>query len=299
MSDSVLLAVGHGINPKGTQDPGAVSKDWSEQRAMDIVVSVAAASLRMDGRLRVFDEAYQDDPNFIGTTKKANELKVSILVEAHQDWSGGLYDVYGFWFPGSEEGELLTRTILKEYKEGGLPINDKWTKARSNLYILKNSEMPATLLEHGRVGDPDWTDVEKLESVGLLLAQGVINYFGYGGPALNPVTDSLPEKPKKPAPEPTSETPEAPKFPLPKGHWFGAPSSNPRNHSGYYWKADSSGIHTAQSRLRDRGWRISVDGKFGPDTDKVVRSFQREKNLRVDGLLGLVTWKTLWTAPVT
>lgn len=58
-------------------------------------------------------------------------------------------------------------------------------------------------------------------------------------------------------------------------------------------------VSTVQQRLRDRGWRISVDGIFGSGTDKVVRAFQKEKGLAVDGLVGRKTWDALWTAPVT
>lgn len=65
-------------------------------------------------------------------------------------------------------------------------------------------------------------------------------------------------------------------------------------------KGDNGGdVAAAQDQLAHRGWTIGVDGDFGPQTDDVVRSFQSEKGLTVDGLIGPDTWNALWTTPVT
>jgi peptidoglycan hydrolase-like protein with peptidoglycan-binding domain len=58
-------------------------------------------------------------------------------------------------------------------------------------------------------------------------------------------------------------------------------------------------VRKVQQRLADRGWPIRVDGDFGPGTDTIVRKFQGEKGLTVDGIVGADTWRALWTAAVT
>lgn len=58
-------------------------------------------------------------------------------------------------------------------------------------------------------------------------------------------------------------------------------------------------VRQFQQRLRDRGWNISVDGDFGPKTEAIVRQFQAEKGLGVDGLVGPKTWNAIWNAPIT
>lgn len=58
-------------------------------------------------------------------------------------------------------------------------------------------------------------------------------------------------------------------------------------------------VRTWQARMRARGWRLDVDGVYGPASDGVCRAFQRQKHLVVDGIVGPRTWNAAWTAPLT
>lgn len=93
---------------------------------------------------------------------------------------------------------------------------------------------------------------------------------------------------------------------LEPGGVVSSPSPSPAptpNHPwpGVYARLGSSGdyVRTIQSRLRNRGWTIGVDGQFGPQTDRVVKAFQADKRLTVDGIVGRDTWNALWNAPIT
>ncbi|MGO2037020.1 MAG: peptidoglycan-binding protein [Brevibacterium sp.] len=108
--------------------------------------------------------------------------------------------------------------------------------------------------------------------------------------AMKPSITDAKKKPRK------SQT--APKFPLKKGHWYGVESSSKKNHSGFH-AGDRAGIRKLQQKLKDRGWSIGVDGRYGPSTQKIVRQFQKEKGLKVDGVVGVKTWKKIWESPVT
>lgn len=63
-------------------------------------------------------------------------------------------------------------------------------------------------------------------------------------------------------------------------------------------------VRTWQSRMRDRGWRITVDGVYGPASKAVCVAFQTEfhtspsPGLTVDGVVGAHTWAAAWTVPV-
>jgi peptidoglycan hydrolase-like protein with peptidoglycan-binding domain len=96
------------------------------------------------------------------------------------------------------------------------------------------------------------------------------------------------------------KTPAVPAFPWPSDHYIGPKSGPARSHSGVTGK-DSTHVRTAQQQLLKRGWNGvgKADGLYGPKLAKVVRQFQKEKGLPVDGLIGPATWKALWTEPVT
>lgn len=96
----------------------------------------------------------------------------------------------------------------------------------------------------------------------------------------------------------TPPTTTAPKFPYPSDNYLGQESPDPKCHSGYY-SADRPNIQKWQSQMKTRGWSITADGVYGPQSESVCRQFQSEKKLASDGLVGPQTWSTSWTAPIT
>ena len=53
-------------------------------------------------------------------------------------------------------------------------------------------------------------------------------------------------------------------------------------------------VYVLQSLLYQIGYDLSVDGSFGPDTDKMVKSFQSDHDLTADGVVGKNTWDSLF-----
>lgn len=106
-----------------------------------------------------------------------------------------------------------------------------------------------------------------------------------------------PTTPGKPAPQPGTNVPKAPRWPLPDGYYFGEKEGPRESVSGYY--SHSADLKAWQSQMRARGWKIDVDGRFGPQTRDVAKAFQREKGIPVTGHIWPATWRAAWEAPVT
>lgn len=101
-----------------------------------------------------------------------------------------------------------------------------------------------------------------------------------------------------PAPKPSKPGVKAPKFPLKAGHWYGPESSSARNHSGFHASA-RPGIRQIRDRLRARGWSVAAGDRYDTKLAGVIKQFQREKKLGVDGLTGAQTWRALWEEAIT
>lgn len=107
---------------------------------------------------------------------------------------------------------------------------------------------------------------------------------------------------------------KAPAFPLPAGYYYGPPSGPRQSVSGRTrnsrvpndvilvngrWR--SKGLAVYQARMQARGWGIGedgADGRYGRNTERVVRQFQRNKGLKVTGHIDKATWDAAWSLPV-
>lgn len=54
-------------------------------------------------------------------------------------------------------------------------------------------------------------------------------------------------------------------------------------------------VRLCQQALTMRGFPTSADGIFGNDTKAQVKKFQKSMNLEVDGIVGPITWKALFS----
>jgi peptidoglycan hydrolase-like protein with peptidoglycan-binding domain len=53
------------------------------------------------------------------------------------------------------------------------------------------------------------------------------------------------------------------------------------------------GVKQIQTALKAAGYKVTVDGQFGPQTATAVKSFQKKNGLKQDGVVGPKTWAKL------
>ena len=86
-------------------------------------------------------------------------------------------------------------------------------------------------------------------------------------------------------------------YAIPAGLYGGEPVTKPtirKGDSGPY-------VTLAQTELINRGYDLSpygADGKFGSKTETAVKAFQRDWDLKQDGIVGPQTWQYLESTPV-
>jgi peptidoglycan hydrolase-like protein with peptidoglycan-binding domain len=54
------------------------------------------------------------------------------------------------------------------------------------------------------------------------------------------------------------------------------------------------GMHGELVKTLQKGLKITPDGDFGPGTEAKVKAFQSAHKLTADGIVGKVTWNTLF-----
>lgn len=103
-------------------------------------------------------------------------------------------------------------------------------------------------------------------------------------------------------------------WPLPSNrHYFGPASGPATSVSGRYGrvfdgKTDNEWLRLWVEQLQKRGWnarkggtfltRYGNDGQYGPEYRQLIRAFQEDQGLDVDGLLGPSTWAAAFTNAV-
>ena len=155
----LALSAGHGINTEGKRcmkaiDPNETREWWLNNRICDYVESYLKdyegyTILRLDD-----SDDGKDNPALETRVKSANNWGADFYLSVHHNagvngGSGG--GIMAFTAPSASATSVAWRNELYDalIKHTGLKGNRSQPKAEGNYYVLKNTKMPAVLLELG------------------------------------------------------------------------------------------------------------------------------------------------------
>jgi N-acetylmuramoyl-L-alanine amidase len=235
------IGVGHGRKPTGAFDPGAVSGGLVEHDLAVSVVDAYADAMRRSG-VRVTDESHSGpghDPNFVGSARRANELRVKYADEVHFNASDGRgTGVEVLVHPAtSEANKRASRAIAGGIaKILGIPVRrDRGLFITSGFGFLTGTNMPSAIIEVAFLDNA--TDrrairrKDALEDVGQAIAEARCAFLG--------VTSKPPDKGKRGIP-------------------IAAKRPTAAKRTAHSW-ADSKGCADVFHEIIDAGWDQARD----------------------------------------
>ena len=299
------LDAGHGLKTAGKQTPDGI-KEWTlNDKVRDKVVAI----------LKDYDVEIIHTDNNEGNKDEALSMrrstyvddKVDAFVSIHQNALNGKWgkhtgvEVYVDKNCTKEDMKLAEAIYKRLVEYTGLKgrgiKKENWT-------VINQNKVPAVLVEGGfmdsTIDHPVITSEKGQDAYARAVAEGLIEFLG------------LKKKAKKTSNTKTSQfinnsrvkswqtvMNKVYKCGLELDGSFGPISQDMANKHYLYKKSlvvfriRNDYVRWLQNRLKELGYNITVDGSFWKDTDEVVRQFQKDRGLKVDGKVGANTVKEL------
>ena len=185
MSYLVCIDPGHAKSTAGKRSPDGSLREYEFNRD---VTKRLKAILERHGVQTIFSCNIESDvdASLASRCKVANDAKATLFISVHAnahgngtDWTTGKgWEV--FHHKGSVEGKKLAEAIRSE-SISSLGLKDRGIKT-NGLYVTKNTNMPAVLIEHGFFTNKE--ECEKLKSsdfrerCAIADAKGILKYLG-------------------------------------------------------------------------------------------------------------------------
>lgn len=183
-SKNIVIDAGH-----GDWDPGKVAKDGTLEKDINLQISkYLQGYLEQSGGFvlttRIDDTSLSDKKREDLKERKniANNEEVDLLVSIHQN-SFPKENVKGaqvFYYEGSEESKKLAECVQNRLKEVD-SSNDRVAKANKDYYILKQTKMPAIIVECGFLSNTEENNNLKNEEyqkkIAWAIYLGILDYY--------------------------------------------------------------------------------------------------------------------------
>lgn len=174
MKKTVFLSAGHGGKDGGAVANGLIEKD------INLNALLACKSYLEKYGVTVYCSRVKDENDGVyDEVREANASGAEIAVSFHANAGGGDgFEV--FYYEGTLQGYELAQTIEEYVKQLGQ--NSRGIKRGNHLYFIRNTKMPAVLVESffldnakdKTIGDT----IEEQKAFGVAYAKAILDYFG-------------------------------------------------------------------------------------------------------------------------
>jgi N-acetylmuramoyl-L-alanine amidase len=274
---------GHGKSNNGSWDSGTVYNGKTEAELMLPITKKLVEHLKYND-FEVFTDADSNNINMIKQVERSNKNNVAVHVALHCDWYKAKSGSNPLYCKGSKNGKRLAE-CLDKYIEDYTGLKSKGATARTDLYELNKTKMPACVFECGSIKyDADeWDTSAEVNDYAKALAKGLCAYFG----KTFKDKDKEVKEDKKTAVS-SGKKPETTKT---KKNYSGTFPKLPAR--GYLTKGDKgTQVENLQKFLNWAiGTKLEIDGSFGNMTLSAVETFQAKYDLVVDGKFGTKSLK--------
>ena len=182
-----LIAIdnGHGLNTPGKQTPlfpdGTIIKEWEFNYP---TAKKLGALLEAHGLKVLYVSPTEEDTPLATRTKLANQAKTDLFVSIHYNGYKGVWGSHGgietYHYPGSTKGKALAE-VIQEQLIKSTRWRDRGVKT-ANFHVLRESQMPAVLVECGFMDNPEEAAMMLEEShqqrCAEAICRGILTYLG-------------------------------------------------------------------------------------------------------------------------
>lgn len=280
MAFRVALNAGHYLGTLGKNCPKSLdpnmTKEWVLNNRVVTKMQKLLSAYEDIEVLRVDDPTGRTQQSFTEKRKIVNDSGADFYLGVHHNalgriFNGGGISAFVTINPTAESVEWRDALYYEAVKETGLKGNRADPLVERDLHELRHLNCPAVLMECGfmdsTVDCPQILTEEYADKIAKAFVGVIVEKSG--------------AKLKSPV-EPQKTPTTVKKF---------VSITLPILKRGSRGEA----VRSLQTLLNTKGATISVDGSFGPATDKALREFQESRDLEIDGVCGAETWTALIT----
>ena len=296
----IALNAGHGINTAGKRCLKSLDKNETREWSLNSRICEKIEQ-RLKGYsgyqiLRLDDTTGKTDVALKTRTDNANNFKADFYLSVHHNagikgGTGGGIETYIYTKASVKSAEWQTDLYNALIKYTGLKGNRSDGTKKANLHECRESNMPCVLIECGFMDSATDVPIILSENFADKVADACTEVLVSKGGLTKTVNTTV---------QKNNAVLEWQKAAIKDGFKFAKYGADGK------WGSECESVakqavckkrtiykYQNLTKIVQKAVGVTVDGKFGADTEKAVKTYQKNKKLTQDGCVGLNTWKKI------